>query len=417
MPFSVGTALALVKRLQQPALLGFVCPADAQVGEVSLSRLLTAIRRNDQATLAALRPLQESDAAAYDALVRGIRHLAKREFRAATLEFGRIHATNWAVAGSLLRVVALAAAGELRQAIALANQTGDLIKKHALPGSTTYRADRAMLAEAVRCIQRAEAKYPAPAGPPQLESPLRYLVGYPRSGNSLLVQFLSYTFGVPHYSVYPGDGWYFSPRFYERAPGHPVFVKDHVLRPEYLNQEIVSPVRDGRNSIVSLARYLYARGTNRLVRRSELADFISHVAAHQQYGFWGDHTRRLLNARQHGTRIHILRYEEFFQAYAPLSTLARQMAGGETVLNTDEDGYRAYLEERKRRLRLNRPWAEGLALPEDSFIPQNWSVGGNTIDWRRAFDARARRRFHELGGTEMLLQLGYETEENWWRGE
>jgi hypothetical protein len=48
------------------------------------------------------------------------------------------------------------------------------------------------------------------------------------------------------------------------------------------------------------------------------------------------------------------------------------------------------------------PW-----LPEDSFILHNWSTGGESIDWRHAFDPLARRRFHDLGGTG----------ENWWRQE
>jgi hypothetical protein len=417
MSFSVGAALALVKRLQHPALLGFVCPEDVKVGDVSLRELLTAIRRNDEQTLASFRPREEGQAVAFDALVGGVRHLVKRDFRAASLEFARVDAANWKVAASLLGAIALAAAGEVRQAIALANQSGDFIRNSGVPGSTTYRGDRAMLAEAVRCIQRVEARYPVPTGPPQIESPLRYLVGYPRSGNSLLVQFLSYTFRTRHYSVYPGDGWYFSRRFYERAPGHPIFIKDHVLRPEYLNHEILSPIRDGRNSIISLGRYLHAGGTNQLVRRNELADFISHVAQHLTYGFWGDHTRRLLEAREKGAQIRVLRYEEFFGSYEPLLALAQQLAGPEAVPNVDESGYLAYLEQRKRRLSLNTHWAPGLALPEDSFIPQNWSIGGNTIDWRRSFDARARRRFHDLGGTEMLIQLGYETDENWWRRE
>lgn len=415
MALFAGVRRGLMKRLQWPLPLGFVCPEIATAGNVSLGPLLAAVLRDDRKTLAATRPQADGDALAYDTLVCGVRYLAKRDFAAAALEFARVQAADWKVAASILHAVALAAAGEFRQAIALANQTGDLIRASGMSGAGTYMTDRAMLAEAVRCIQRAEARHPVPSGPPQIASPLRYLIGYPRSGNTLLGQFLSYAFRAPRYSVYPADGRYFSRRFYERVPGHPVFVKDHTLRPEYLHHEILSPVRDGRNSIISLARYLYARGANRFVRRGELAAFMSYVATHLEYGFWGDHTRRLLAAREQGAQIRVVRYEDIFRNYARLLSFAQQLAGAETIPDLDEGDYLAFVEKRQRRLKLQPQWAEGLALPDDSFIPQNWSLGGDTIHWRRVFDRPARRRFHELGGTEMLIRLGYETDENWWR--
>jgi hypothetical protein len=409
--------LALMQLLQKRLPLGFFCPELVKAGNVSLRVLLTAVLRNDRKTLAATRPQADVDASAFDTLVRGVRNLVARDFAAATREFASVLATDWKVAASILQVIALAAAGELRQAIALANQTSDLIRTSGMSGSPTHRADLAMLAEAVHCIQRAEAQHPVPTGPLQMASPLRYLIGYPRSGNTLLAQFLAYAFASPHYSVYAGDGRYFSRRFYEPTPGHPLFVKDHILREDYLQHEILSPIRDGRNSIISLARYLYVQGSNPFVRRGELADFMSHLATHFEFGFWGDHTRRLLAAREQGAQIRLVPYEEIFRDYGRLVVLAQQLAGTKTVPNVDEGAYLAFVEKRLRRLRLHPQWSEGLALPDDSFIPQNWSLAGDTIDWRRAFDRPARRRFHDLGGTEMLIRLGYETDENWWRQE
>jgi hypothetical protein len=261
----------------------------------------------------------------------------------------------------------------------------------------------------------AEAGFPAAAGPLRIAAPFRYLIGYPRSGNTLLTQFLSFAFAAPNYSVYPGAGWYFSRRFHEREPGHAVFVKDHVLRSEYLEDEILSPVRDGRDATVSLARYLYAEGSNPFVRRGELADFLSFVAARSPYGFWGDHTRALLAARDRGARVRLARYEEIFGDYRRLLDLARELADGAPVPCVDEESYLAFVARWQRRIARQPQWSEGVALPEDSFIPRNWSIGGGTIDWRSAFDVPARRRFHDLGGTEMLVRLGYETDENWWR--
>jgi hypothetical protein len=197
--------------------------------------------------------------------------------------------------------------------------------------------------------------------------------------------------------------------------GHAVFVKDHVLQPHYLTGEILGPIRDGRTSMVSLARYLYAEGSNRFVRRGELADFISFVAAQMPYGFWGDHARALLDARDGGTRVRLVRYEEVIGRYSRLLALAREIANGTPVPCEDEAGYNDFVAAEKRRTQVGPGWSDEIALPEGSFLPQNWSIGGETINWRHAFDAPARRRFHDLGGTEILVRLGYETDEDWWR--
>jgi hypothetical protein len=409
--------LSEVQRHHSPLPFGFVCPGAVKVGDIPLGTLLTAALREDRQTLVAMRSYAGGDSDSYDGFVRGLGSLVACDYTAAASELARVGAPNWRVAASILRAIALAAGGELRQAIALANQTGDFILASGTSGASTYAADLAMFGEAVRCIQSAETLYPAPTNPVQMASPLRYLVGYPRSGNTLLTQFLSFAFAAPNYSVYPGSGWYFSRRFYERAPGHPVFIKDHVLYPEYLDYEILSPVRDGRDATISLARYLYASGASPFVRRGELADFISYAATSLGFGFWGDHTRKLLGAQDRGARIRFVRYEEIFGNYQRLVTLAEELAGGEPVPCLDEGAFRNFREQWQRRLRLHAEWSEELALPEDSFIPRNWSIGGGSIDWQRAFDLPARRRFHELGGTEMLIQLGYETDENWWRRE
>ena len=133
------------------------------------------------------------------------------------------------------------------------------------------------------------------------------------------------------------------------------------------------------------------------------------------YGFWADHTRALLDARDRGTRVRLLRYEEIFGNYQRLLVLARELADGAPVPCVDEASFNAFAARWQGRLALQPQWSEGIALPEDSFIPRNSSIGGGTIDWRRAFDAPARHRFHDLGGTEMLVRLGYETDEDWWR--
>lgn len=395
---------------------GFACPESVSVGGTELGALIAAVIEGDPVTLAEMRAGFACEVDSFDRFVAGMRRLAAGDPAAASNEFAGLQPVNWLVAASIMHAIALAATGQIRQAIALVNQIGDVIRVSGEAGAISYKGDRALRREGVRCLQVAEAAFPAPIGPLEIASPCRYIIGYPRSGNTLLTQFLSFAFAAPNYSVYPtGEARYFSRRFHERAPGHAVFVKDHVLHSEYLDDEILSPVRDGRISTVSLARYLYAEGSNPFVRRGELADFLSYVAARMPYGFWGEHTRSLLQARDRGARIRLVRYEDIFENYQRLLALARELAVGQPVPCVNEDGYIAFVARWRNRLALKPQWSEGLALPEDSFIPRNWSIGGETIDWRSAFDAPARRRFHDLGGTEMLIRLGYETDENWWR--
>jgi len=319
----------------------------------------------------------------------------------------------WWVQAELEDVLALATAGALREAIALRNSVYDRVNASE-EERDKYLRGLGLLRSIDEALRAAEAESPVCRGPLPIAPPFRYLVGYPRSGNTLLQDFLTYAFAAPRYSVYSSVR-YFSRRFHDRAPGHAVFVRDHVLRPEYLDDAILSPVRDGRTAIVSLARYLYDEGGNRFVRRGELADFISYVAAAMPYGFWGDYTRALLDARDRGARIRLVPYAHIFGNFAQLVALARELAEGQDVPREDEAGFDEF-EAISKRKRATRPgWSETIDLPEDSFIPKHWSIGGETIDWRSAFDAPARRRFHEFGGTEALIRLGYEADEGWWR--
>jgi hypothetical protein len=395
---------------------GFAIPATAEMGGIGLRALVAAVAFGDRGTIAAMRAEFGQDSHSFDRFVDGVALLLAGDWAAGRTALASLDATSWHVPASLLCALAFAAGGELREAIALRNRVSDDVKLRATAGGN-YTANHEMLREATLRLQRAEAEDPAPALPPSIASPVRYVVGYPRSGTTLLLQFLGYAFASPTYTVYPAADRYFSRRFHEIAPGHPVFVKDHVLQPEYLEHEILAPVRDGRIAIVSLARYLYAEGSHDFVRRGELADFISFVAAQMPYGFWGSHTRTLLDARDGGARVRLIRYEQIFGNHSRLLALARELNAGEPAPREDEPGCSRFVETEKQRLRLLPQWSDGVALPQDSFIPHDWSIGGETIDWRRAFDARARLRFHDLGGTEALIRLGYESDEDWWRQE
>jgi hypothetical protein len=396
---------------------GFAAPEHASIGSINLGVLIDSVVQGDEASLAAIRRQCAGDTDSLDRFVAAVRDLVGGDCVKAANGFARIHMAHWHVPATALCAIATAAAGDCGGAIKLANQMSDLILDRRITSVdlSTYARDAALHKEAVRCIKRAEAPLSASPGRLRIESPFRYIIGYPRSGNTLLAQFLSFAFSAPRYTVYPDARRYFSRRFHESAPGHAVFVKDHVLQPEYVEDAIVAPIRDGRDVMVSLARYLYVEDGSPFIQRGELADFLSYVAARMPYGFWGDHTRALLDARDRGVNIRIVRYEELFRNYGGLLALAHDLADGGAVPCVDRAGYLALVERERRWFEVRPQLSEAIPFPDDSFIPRNWTVGGGTIDWHQAFDRPARRRFHDLGGTEMLVRLRYETDEDWWR--
>ena len=390
-----------------------ICPEAARVGPIELRRLVDAVARDDGQAIAALRDAFPDHVVVCDQFAAALRQLIAGRHAAAAEMFGRIDAPGWHVAATIFRAIALATNGWIAAGLALANRTHERLEAPGAEQDATHMSDRAIISAGLQYLAEIDRRHAPVAGPLPISTPFRYVVSYPRSGSTMLGYFLCFAFGAPRYSVYPGDGRYFSRRFHESTPDHAVFVKDHLWNEQYVADETLFLVRDGRNVMLSFSRFLYGEGHTDLIRRGQLADFI-RFSAQTLFGFWGDHTRTLLDAQRSGARIRIVRYEEIFGNYPALMALAREIAGTVATPRDDEQGFAEYRREAKKRL-VSPGWSEQLQLPEDSYIPRNWSVGGGTIDWRNAFDAEARRVFHELGGTEVLLRLGYEADPDWWR--
>jgi hypothetical protein len=381
---------------------GFSTPSNATVGTINLATLVTALTNEDTATLSALRAATP-DPATFDACISALRtHDADA---LAPLE------PTCGAAASVLRALFLAERGALATALTVRNRCSDRVRSD--PTAPTYAGEAALLREAARVLQDAGASVEAGIAP--RTNTFRYVVGYPRSGNTLLLQFLEYAFDAPPYSVYPAVSRLYADALVNEPLTGPIFVKDHVARTHYFRAPMLGPVRDGRTALVSLARYLYAEGSNPFVRRGEMAAFIDHVHVNAPYGFWGGHVNAILDARDRGADIRLVHYEEIAGPHAQRIALARELNAGQPAPHEDEPGFHAFVAREKQRLAARPEWSEHVPLPQDTFIPTNWSIAADTIDWHPAFDRPARKRFHELGGTEALIRLGYETDENWWR--
>jgi hypothetical protein len=371
--------------------------------------LIRAVATSDAAALATLRA-SSTEKENFDRFAAGQQLLLAGDAAAAD-RFGAITPGAWRLTAMVFRSVAALGSHDLKQAYAIINTARDSIEAMRLVRDPDYKPERDLVVAALHVLIAAEEAYP-PAGPVSQAMPFRRLISYPRSGSTMLRAFLQFAFAAPRYSIYPGDGRYFSRRFHDPAPDHAVFVKDHEWRDDYAEDESLGLVRDGRNAILSYARFVYIHGAAQLVRRGELADFIGWAAGNPPLYFWADHTRRLLDARDRGAELEILRYEDYVGDFPSLCGLARRLAGGHAVCE-DEAEYRAFLAPQIDA--AAERWGQSVALPEDSFIPQDWAVGAEKIRWQDSFDAAGARRFHELGGTEALMRLGYETDEAWWR--
>ncbi len=271
-----------------------------------------------------------------------------------------------------------------------------LIKNHSSSGNPPYR-DEFSAFNAIKA-----------------EIPFYYIGSYPRSGNTMLRQFLAYTFDAPRYSVFPGDGCLFSRNHLPMQLPKALFVKDHLVRPEYREDPILYLVRDGRESILSYARYLFASGKYSNVGRGGLADFIRETAS-DYWLSWAANVKRALNAIDAGWPITLLRYEDINKKPEALYQLADRLNTAGLPLRRDYAAYQEHEKSEKAKLAIYPEWSETVAIPKDSFLAEGWTVGGGKTDWRAAFDARASREFHEQGGTDILLRLGYETSADWWR--
>jgi hypothetical protein len=382
--------------------------------------VVAAISSGDAAALASLRRQITEFTTEFDRLAAIVQNVGQRDAAAATRALAGMETPRWRVPASIFCALAAAASGDIRGGLALANRVASDVDSRIVDEAADFTkvgpeliAQRAIIGAGLSCLAELEKTCARPATRPPIPPPFSYLISYPRSGNTMLRLFLSFAFEAPMYSVYPGDGRYFSRYFHATADDRAVFVKDHEWHDEYADEDVLAIVRDGRDVIVSYARYLYAEGHHSYVGAGELSDFLRFVTE-RGIGFWGDHVQTVLAARERGARIRIVRYEDLFRNYAGLSALARDLAGRGRVPREDEEGWYAHMA-RLSGLPATPGWSENLDLPEGSFVPSSWSVGGGTIDWRRAFDAPARRHFHELGGSEALLKLGYESDPAWWR--
>jgi len=244
--------------------------------------------------------------------------------------------------------------------------------------------------------------------------PVAFLVSYPRSGNTLVHRMLITLFATRHYQVFDGSGPFtFSKLFYDANEPRVRIVKDHIYRSEYLWDRVIVVVRDGRDACLSLAHYTHSQGEHAFVNRGELADFLRFTAKRYVYGDWMTNVRTALNARKLGADVRIAHYEDIITNDAAVLDLARFVDPACSATLSQIAKVRRDVESRRKE--MDHPaWGYQAVYGASSYL-HVWSRNRTRSNWRASFDARAARVFHEMGGTELLLELGYETDRDWWR--
>jgi hypothetical protein len=242
--------------------------------------------------------------------------------------------------------------------------------------------------------------------------PTSYVISYPRSGNTMLVNALSHIFQSDWYSVFPGGGRYFSRELCEPEDTSVLLIKDHVYKGDYFKDRAIYIVRDGRDSMVSLCRFLEVANDWRIAEADHFVDFLTAIAKQYLFGFWSDNVRLAVEAQDAGADILICRYEDVVQDPREYLRMAKYIAP-DHIVASDPSELAAHVE--RQRLEIDDPeWGYAADAPHPDLFAA-WSRNRGGSNWRSVFNDRARKVFHELGGTEMLLRFGYETDADWWR--
>lgn len=238
------------------------------------------------------------------------------------------------------------------------------------------------------------------------------VLSFPRSGNTLVVQFLIDFLHAHNLEEFRNSAYRLYRHAFDPMDPHPLVIKSHAFDASYLDETVAYIVRDGRDSLISYAYYLEKKGDIEPVDRENFAAFVANHGE-SQFGSWTDHARRALRHCRTNPQFRIFKYEDLMQGpegFLPLLDFLGRPPGNET-----DRLARCYARAGDVRTRTSSAlWGYEAAIPETSFF-HGWSRNRAGSNWRTTFTPEAREAFHLVGGTELLMELGYESDPDWWR--
>lgn len=233
-----------------------------------------------------------------------------------------------------------------------------------------------------------------------------HLVSYPRSGNTLTRAYFSILQGRAQRSAYDGDVVRARGPALTDALDHLEIVKSHQM--PTVDGAMIYLVRDGRNATLSFLYMAYLSGGHKFAQLSEVYDAIRHLDDTE--GSWAGHLAQAV--RQSETRPTLfVRHEDLVRD--PEATLAAMTRFMDAEVPAEMIGACVRSHRASDDYGLN-PRNGYLYQPEPNSIYDLLKRHRHDDYWRHIFDARSRRYFHEVGGTEYLLRFGYEHAPDWW---
>lgn len=253
--------------------------------------------------------------------------------------------------------------------------------------------------------------------PTQSIAPLAYFVSYPRSGNTLAMRLVAEATSGQIFTAMSQGNVPFSKRLYPTSYPFPRLIKDHVAHSHYKNDRCVLVVRDGRDTVISLAFMTLQQHQHGFADKSELADFIRWLSKSYVFGDWATHARDLVALTEVPNKL-LVRYDDLVASEQALCEIVDFFDPGNKFprshLSQVFAERNAFIERIKSRPAVNEEWGFGRTFDNASMFHE-WSLNRQSSNWREAWDATAKRAFHETGATELLIELGFETDPDWWR--
>jgi Sulfotransferase domain len=233
------------------------------------------------------------------------------------------------------------------------------------------------------------------------------IVSYPRSGSTLLRQYLSILQGRPQPSAYAGDVVAVAGQKLTDVLDHVVFRKSHQF--PVGSTDTIYLVRDGRNASLSFLYMSFLFGGHSFSQRSDLRAALSWLDRAE--GSWASHVAEAL-AQSQRRRMLFLRSEDLFGD--PQTVLVRLAAFAGAELSP-EIADRCIATSRGLDTYAENPFNGYRHVPEPGTIYELLQRHRHEDYWRHIFTPPARRYIHATGATGPLRHFGYETSANWWR--
>ena len=158
------------------------------------------------------------------------------------------------------------------------------------------------------------------------------------------------------------------------------------------------------------------KGKHTFKEKGALGDFIRWPAKDYRFGSWAANTRDLLDLAK-AERKFLVRYEDLSSNQETYISMVKFFDPDNCVprkhLKTIFEDRSSILENIKNSP-SGRAWGLVQEFEPDSLF-YAWSRSRGKSNWRQSWDDDAKRAFHETGATELLMELGYESDKDWWK--